>query len=163
VAGDLLVFGRGDGAPRVIDTAGVDVTHLAWRGEEYLFFAGLRGLMTVFAVADVTSRHVRELLATAESCGHQVPYAVPFPPAVSDPVGPRPDPLDPPLSPSASPEETVQGAYRDGIAGRTGIKQPGDAFVAVLHSYTRYPELVVVRSGTPSSVLRLAHAGSDYL
>ena len=117
-AGDVLLFGRGGGTPQAVDTSGVDVTHLAWRDERRLFFAGLRGLITVCGEIDAETGGVRELWSSNESCGLFVPHAVPM---------------------------------------------GDDAFALVLQSYERYSELTVVRDGTPAPVVRLAHAGSEYL
>jgi dipeptidyl aminopeptidase/acylaminoacyl peptidase len=118
VAGDLLLFGRGQGAPRAIDSAGVDVTHLTWRDEQHIFYAGLRGLQTVFGDVEVASGRTRELWTTGESSGGIFPQAAP---------------LD------------------------------GDDFAVALQSYARFPEITVVRDGTPTSVVSLAHTGSDYM
>lgn len=124
VAGDLLVFDHPeDGAvqgPRVVDTRGVDVTSTMWRDDDHLFFAGLRGLRTVYGEYDAAAGQVRELWASEESSGERYPVAVP--------MGHR-----------------------------------SDAFVLVLQSYTRPPELTIVREGVLSTVARFAHEGSEYL
>lgn len=99
-------------------TAGVDVTHLAWRDEQHLFYTGLRGLQTVFGEVEAGSGQAHELWATGESSGTIIPQAAPL---------------------------------RDG------------GFAVALQSYSRYPEIVVVRDGAPSSVASLAHAGSEYM
>jgi dipeptidyl aminopeptidase/acylaminoacyl peptidase len=78
VAGDLLLFARDGGAPRMVDTGGVDVTHLAWRDERHLFFAGLRGLQTVFGEVDMASAAARVLWSTDESAGEIFPHAAPL-------------------------------------------------------------------------------------
>jgi len=117
-AGDVLLLGRGGGPPLAVDANGVDATHLAWRDERHLFFAGLRGLTTVCGEIDAATGGVRELWSSKESCGLFVPHAVPM---------------------------------------------AGDAFALVLQGYDRYFELAVVRDGTAVPVVRLAHAGSEYL
>lgn len=117
VAGDLMLFDGKHATPRQIDTRGVDVTHLVWRDEAHLFFAGQRGLMTVYGDLDPASGVARELWSTAETSGSH--------------------------------------AHEAAIL-------PDGAFAMVLHSYTRYPEFLVVRDGVPALVLSLAHAGSDY-
>jgi dipeptidyl aminopeptidase/acylaminoacyl peptidase len=118
VAGDLLLVDQAGGAPRVVETGGVDVTHLAWRDDERLFVAGQRGLQSVYGEHNVATGAYTELWATAETSGQRYPLAAPL--------------------------------------GR-------DAFALVLHSYARFPELAVVRDGTPRTLLSLAHAGSTYL
>jgi dipeptidyl aminopeptidase/acylaminoacyl peptidase len=95
----------------------VDVTYLAWRDEQHLFFAGQRGLTTVYGDVDPASGEARELWSTPETSGFHAPDAAPL---------------------------------------------PNGAFAVALHSYTRYPELLVVRDGTTTSIVSLAHAGSDY-
>ncbi len=116
LAGDILLFEPPGSAPRAIDTGGVDVTHLAWRDEQHLFFAGLRGLQSVYGQYDATTGRVTKVWATGETSGESYPLAAP--------CGP-------------------------------------DAFVLTLHSYDRFPEVAVVRDGTPRTVARLARAGSD--
>ncbi len=118
IAGDLLLFDSAGTGPRMIETDRVDITHLAWRNDQTLFFTGLRGLITVAGEVDALSGQVRELWATDESYGSAAPHAAPM---------------------------------------------TGDAFVVVLQSYTRYPEIVVVENGTPRTVVSLGHAGSEYL
>jgi dipeptidyl aminopeptidase/acylaminoacyl peptidase len=55
----------------------VDVTCLAWRDEDHLFYAGVRGVETVFGEYDATSGWVQELWATEETCGQRYPSAQP--------------------------------------------------------------------------------------
>lgn len=81
VAGDLLVFdtkGAMPGTPIVVDTSGTDVTHLAWRDENRLFFVGLRGLQSVYGEYDAMTNQVRELWVTDETSGLRYPAAVPL-------------------------------------------------------------------------------------
>ena len=78
VAGDLLLFRPTGGAPRMIATDGIDITHLAWRDEECLFIVGLRGIETVFAEVALPTGTVHELWTTEESCGLFVPDAAPM-------------------------------------------------------------------------------------
>jgi dipeptidyl aminopeptidase/acylaminoacyl peptidase len=81
VAGDLLVFdtkGTAPGTPIAVDTLGTDVTHLAWRDENRLFFAGVRGLRSVYGEYDATTSQVRELWVTDETSGLRYPDAVPL-------------------------------------------------------------------------------------
>jgi dipeptidyl aminopeptidase/acylaminoacyl peptidase len=119
VAGDLLVRSGGDGSFQAVDTAGVDVTHLAWRNEDRLFYTGLRGLRTVYGEYDAVTGITEELWATDESSGSRYPTA--------EPVGSE------------------------------------GAFALVLQSYTRFPELAVVRAGRIDTTAILAHDGSAYL
>jgi len=118
LAGDILLFEPPASAPRAIDTGGVDVTHLAWRDEQRLFFAGLRGLRSVYGQYDAATGRVAELWATGETSGESYPLAAPC---------------------------------------------GDDAFALALHSYGRFPEVAVVRDGTPRTVARLAGEGGDYV
>ncbi len=124
VAGDLLMFDHAEAgatsAPTVVSTQDVDVTYLAWRDEDNLFFAGLRGLRTVYGEYNAATGQVRELWASDESSGQRYPLAAPL---------------------------------TDG----------SDACALVLQSYTRYPELAIVRDGQLRTVARLAHEGSAFL
>jgi len=117
LAGDILLFEPPGRPPRTIDTGGVDVTHLAWRDEQHLFFAGLRGLQSVYGHYDAATGCVAELWATGETSGESYPMAAPC------------------------------GA---------------GAFALALHSYGRFPEVAVVRDGTPRTIARLACEGGDY-
>ncbi len=78
VAGDLLLFDGQTTTPRAVETGGVDVTHLAWRDDQRLVFAGLRGLSTVVGEVDLAAGQTRELWTARESCGLFVPAAVPL-------------------------------------------------------------------------------------
>lgn len=81
VAGDLLVFdtkGATPGTPIVVDTLGTDVTHLAWRDENCLFFVGLRGLRSVYGEYDAMTSQMRELWVTDETSGLRYPAAIPL-------------------------------------------------------------------------------------
>jgi dipeptidyl aminopeptidase/acylaminoacyl peptidase len=77
IAGDLLLLDRAGGAPRPVETSGVDVGHLAWRDEDHLFFAGLRGLESIFGEYNVATGTCTELWATHESSGNRYPVAAP--------------------------------------------------------------------------------------
>jgi len=78
LAGDILLFDLLTRTHRVVDTDGVDVTHLAWRDEHRLFFVGLRGLETVYGQYDVETGRVALLWATSETSGESYPTAVPL-------------------------------------------------------------------------------------
>ncbi len=119
VAGDLLVRSAGDEPFRAVDTNGVDVSHLVWRNEDRLFYAGLRGMQSIYAEYDAVTGVTEELWVTGESSGGRYPLAEPF--------------------------------------GDEG------AFALVLQSYTRYPEIAVVRDGAIETAASLAHQGADYL
>jgi dipeptidyl aminopeptidase/acylaminoacyl peptidase len=77
IAGDLLLVDPAGGAATAIATNGVDVTYLAWRDEQRLFFAGLRGLETVYGEYNATTGAVVELWATHETSGMWHPSAAP--------------------------------------------------------------------------------------
>jgi dipeptidyl aminopeptidase/acylaminoacyl peptidase len=78
VAGDLLLVDPSDGSVTRVDTAGVDVTDLAWRDDRQLVFFGLRGLQTVAGEMDVESGTTEELWASAETCGDWYPAGQPI-------------------------------------------------------------------------------------
>lgn len=78
VAGDMLIFDLPAGTPSKVDTLGVDVTHLAWRDDNQLLFAGIRGLHTVAGELDATTGQVSELWDTLEWCGVGHPEAWPI-------------------------------------------------------------------------------------
>jgi dipeptidyl aminopeptidase/acylaminoacyl peptidase len=78
IAGDLLLLDPTDGAPRPVASAGVDVACLAWRDEDRLFFAGLRGLESVSGQYDAITGAVTELWATHETSGTRYPAAAPL-------------------------------------------------------------------------------------
>ncbi len=118
VAGDLLVSDEPGAAPRIVATGGVDITHLAWRDETRLFWAGQRHLQSVYGQYDALSGRSEELWASGETSGQASPLAMPL---------------------------------------------AAKAFVVVLQSYTRFPELAVVQDGAPRTVVSLTHRGSDYV
>jgi dipeptidyl aminopeptidase/acylaminoacyl peptidase len=68
-AGAYAGTGSGARAVRRIDTFGADVTHAAWRGEEALLYAGIRGLETVLGEFDPRTGVVRELWSDRERSG----------------------------------------------------------------------------------------------
>ena len=78
IAGDLLLLDPTGGAPTRAATANVDVSYLAWRDEERLFFAGLRGLESVYGEYDAATGAVAELWTTRESAGNRYPAAAPL-------------------------------------------------------------------------------------
>jgi len=69
VAGDLLVIDPDTGESSPIDTNGVDVTSLAWRDADHLFWLGQRGLDMVAGELDAASGVVTEHWSTNESSG----------------------------------------------------------------------------------------------
>jgi dipeptidyl aminopeptidase/acylaminoacyl peptidase len=78
LAGDVILLDAKGGEARPLDTLGVDVTDVAWRDEERLFFAGQRGLETVAGEVDASSLEGRELWAGTESLGSRDPQAAPL-------------------------------------------------------------------------------------
>lgn len=78
VAGDILLFETQGNAPRTVDMGGIDVTYLAWRDERRLFFAGLRGLRTIYGEYDAETERVTELWSGQESSGPYFPRATPM-------------------------------------------------------------------------------------
>lgn len=77
IAGDLLLL-EGDGAPRPVDTRGVDVGHLVWRDDDRLFYAGLRGFESVYGEYNAATGTCAELWTTHESSGNRYPVATPI-------------------------------------------------------------------------------------
>jgi dipeptidyl aminopeptidase/acylaminoacyl peptidase len=78
LAGDVILVDAKGGEARPVDTLGVDVTHVAWRDEERLFFAGQRGLETVAGEVEASSLEGRELWVGTESLGSRDPQAAPL-------------------------------------------------------------------------------------
>jgi dipeptidyl aminopeptidase/acylaminoacyl peptidase len=78
LAGDVLLIDPEIGEASPVDTSGVDVTHLAWREEDRVFFAGQRGLETVAGEVDASSLEARELWAGTEALGSRDPQASPL-------------------------------------------------------------------------------------
>lgn len=77
--GDVLLL-RDTGAPRRIDTGGVDVSSLCWLDYRRLSFAGLRGLDNVVGMVDVATGERTELWCSREALGGVVlPDAVVLP------------------------------------------------------------------------------------
>ncbi|WP_020499073.1 alpha/beta hydrolase family protein [Sciscionella marina] len=74
VAGDVVLLGE-SGERSVIDTLGVDVTHLHWLDEHRLAFLGQRGLETVSGVYDATTDQTRESWSSMSTCGDRYPVA----------------------------------------------------------------------------------------
>jgi len=62
----LLIDPNGDGARRFIDTADVDVTHIQWRDDEHLAYAGMRGFETVIGEIDARSGRAVETWRSVE-------------------------------------------------------------------------------------------------
>lgn len=72
--------GAGPRAVRRLDTFGTDVTHAAWRGEEALVYAGIRGLETVLGELDPRTGVVHELWSDRErTCAGWYPQLAPLP------------------------------------------------------------------------------------
>ena len=80
IAGELVMLDvrGGGGDPVPVDTAGVDVSHLAWRGEARLLFAGERHLDSVVCEVDVGTGQATELWRFEGSCGYWHPQAEPL-------------------------------------------------------------------------------------
>ncbi len=69
VCGDLLLIDPSTGAVTRVDTAGVDVSWLAWRDEDTLFYVGKRAFDTVMANYDAVRGTTDEILVSAEVDG----------------------------------------------------------------------------------------------
>jgi dipeptidyl aminopeptidase/acylaminoacyl peptidase len=67
VAGDLRVIDTRSGMVREVDTQRVDVTHIEWRSEDNLLFAGHRGFETIVGTINATSGLYRETWVGRES------------------------------------------------------------------------------------------------
>jgi dipeptidyl aminopeptidase/acylaminoacyl peptidase len=80
VCGELhLMASDGSAPPDRVDTAGVDVTHTAWRNEDVVTCAGRRGFETVVGEYDVRAGAWRELWSSTEmSIGDWYPSSAPF-------------------------------------------------------------------------------------
>lgn len=80
VAGTLLLIDLESHTARRIDTLAVDVTHLAWRRDQALLYAGIRGLETVVGEVDPRSGRARELWSDRErTCGGWYPQLAALP------------------------------------------------------------------------------------
>jgi dipeptidyl aminopeptidase/acylaminoacyl peptidase len=80
IAGALVLIETGTGTVRRIDTLDTDVTHAAWRRNEALLYAGIRGLETVLGEVDPATGAVRELWSDRErTCGGWYPQLAPLP------------------------------------------------------------------------------------
>jgi dipeptidyl aminopeptidase/acylaminoacyl peptidase len=55
VAGNLVIVGTNKSGVRRIQTAGIDVTHIAWLSDQLVLIAGVRGLHTVVASYDLSA------------------------------------------------------------------------------------------------------------
>jgi dipeptidyl aminopeptidase/acylaminoacyl peptidase len=75
VAGDLRLIDPATGTTRTIDTAGVDVTGLAWIDHRRLGYTGIRGLQTVAGHYDTDTDTRTELFTTLRSSGRRYPEA----------------------------------------------------------------------------------------
>jgi dipeptidyl aminopeptidase/acylaminoacyl peptidase len=78
LAGDLLLIDPETGRASPVETLGADVTHIAWRNEGRLFFAGQRGLDTVAGEIETDGLEARELWAGTEALGSRDPQAAPL-------------------------------------------------------------------------------------
>jgi dipeptidyl aminopeptidase/acylaminoacyl peptidase len=78
LAGDILLIDPETGEATPTETLRADVTHMTWRNEEHLFFAGGRGLETLAGEIDADSLESRELWAGTESLGSRDPQAAPL-------------------------------------------------------------------------------------
>lgn len=66
VAGKLLLLDPSTGAARTVDTQSVDVTHLDWRDDETLIYAGVRGFDTVVGEVDWRTGKTSEMWKSRE-------------------------------------------------------------------------------------------------
>lgn len=73
VAGDVRVFDPATGASTRVDSRDVDVTHVAWTGEDRLLFIGIRGLQTVAGRFDAITDEATVLWSTDDTCGYIYP------------------------------------------------------------------------------------------
>lgn len=79
VAGELRLIDVTTGRARTIDTAGVDVTHVAWRSERHLMFAGHRAFETVIGEVDVeTGKSSEQWAGTERTFGNWYPAMWPL-------------------------------------------------------------------------------------
>lgn len=79
VAGDLTLIDTASGQVRSIDTAGVDVTGIAWRSERRLAFVGVRGFETVIGEVNVDTGQATEQWASERhSFGNWYPVLWPL-------------------------------------------------------------------------------------
>ena len=76
VAGDLVVLEADGGESRRLDTLGTDVAHSSWRGDDVVFFIGVRGQQTVAGEVDLTTGDARELWVSDGSTSGVYPKAV---------------------------------------------------------------------------------------
>jgi len=72
VAGDLVMVDARTGEADVLDTDGVDVTHLRWRDETHLLWSGHRGLRTVVGELEVETGKTQVRWDSLETCGGRV-------------------------------------------------------------------------------------------
>lgn len=79
VAGDLLLMGPDGGDLTRIDTAGVDVTAVAWRGDRCVLYAGIRRLEIVVGEYDLSTGDSRELWRLEGSGGGLYPTVASLP------------------------------------------------------------------------------------
>jgi dipeptidyl aminopeptidase/acylaminoacyl peptidase len=77
LAGDVVLIDPATGASTRPDAAGTDVTWIAWRDGDRLFYAGQRGLDTVAGDIDASTGTATELWANGESFGQRYPEAEP--------------------------------------------------------------------------------------
>jgi len=77
IAGDIVLIDPSSGDTSTVEPGGVDVTHLAWRDEDRLFFMGIRGLDTVAGEVDAETRASTELWSSDETCGDWYPTGAP--------------------------------------------------------------------------------------
>ncbi|MCJ1308831.1 hypothetical protein MMC25_002486 [Agyrium rufum] len=118
VAGNVSYFA--DGKQIAVDTKEVDVTHLAWSGDEKLFYDGVRGLANVAGVIEWKhgKAEATELWSTHEATGYFYPVSCPIPDSSN--------------------------------------------IAIILHSWERYPEIMIVEDGELVSIHSLAHEGSKW-
>jgi dipeptidyl aminopeptidase/acylaminoacyl peptidase len=80
VAGALVLIEPLTGTRRRIDTLGTDVTHVQWRCDEALLYAGIRGLETVLGEIEPRTGKVRELWSDRQrTCGGWYPQLAALP------------------------------------------------------------------------------------
>jgi dipeptidyl aminopeptidase/acylaminoacyl peptidase len=80
VCGKAILIEVQSGSARRLDTGAVDVSHVAWRDETTVVYAGIRGLETVLGELDGRTGIAREWWTSFErTCGGLYPSTTPLP------------------------------------------------------------------------------------
>ncbi|HXJ65726.1 MAG TPA: S9 family peptidase [Actinomycetota bacterium] len=77
LAGDVVLIDPATGEATRVEADDTDVTWIAWRDDDRLFYAGQRGLDTVAGDIEAANGNVAELWANGESFGQRYPEAQP--------------------------------------------------------------------------------------